>query len=60
MIAGFVLIIAALLLIVYPPLLSIIVAAFLLLAGIALISISRQNRLLKKHYDNRTIEIIMR
>lgn len=60
MIAGIILIIAGILLVIYPPLLAIIVAAFLIMTGIALISIARYNRRVERHFDNPTIEIFLR
>ena len=60
MVAGILLILAGILLVIYPPLLSIIVALFLILAGAILISTTRYDRRHQRHFENPTIDRILR
>ena len=60
MVTGILLILAGILLVIYPPLLSIIVALFLILSGAMVISIARYNRRHQRHFENPTIERILR
>jgi uncharacterized membrane protein HdeD (DUF308 family) len=60
MTAGIVFIIAGVLLVLYPPLLSIIVATLLIVTGVLIIAIVRNERKLQRHHQNPTIEFFFR
>ena len=58
--AGLLMIFAGVLLVIYPPLLSLIVAVFLILLGVAVVSIAWQERKLQRHYRNPVVEFFLR
>jgi Flp pilus assembly protein TadB len=60
MTAGIILIFAGILLVLYPPLLAIIVATVLIASGALLMAVTWYERKLQRHYQNPTIEFVIR